>query len=95
MVAEAIIPSVCIREPEFPRRALAGYVLELAPRASVHSRNRGRWADHGPIESRTLDVGVEQICTYARLKGHTAPTNHICDQRCSFNLQRGKPSSST
>ena len=33
-------------------------VSPLTPGASVHPRNRGRGPNHGPIESRTLDVGV-------------------------------------
>jgi len=34
-----------IRKREFHAKRLLGKVLPLPPRTSVHSRNRGRWAD--------------------------------------------------
>jgi hypothetical protein len=51
-----------IREREFCAERLLGNVLPLTPSASINSWNRGRWADHGAVESRTPDVGVKKLC---------------------------------
>ena len=38
-------------------------VSPLPPRTGVYARYRARGADYGPVESRTIDVGVERICS--------------------------------
>ena len=39
-------------------RTYIGNVSPLPSHTSVNPRNRGRWADHGFVKARTLDVGV-------------------------------------
>ena len=43
---------------EFYAKRLLGHVSPLPPAASINSWNRRRGPNHGPVKSRTLDVGV-------------------------------------